>query len=841
MTTRRLLFTIVVGILCYAGLFFLSARFNPLLSWNYRLDRQTAIEQAREVAARFGIQAGDWNAYVTSEIRSNSLFYLSTRDPSRVPIDALLSPASIEVQLINPTDAAQTFLVNFTTDGRATLVRQRMERDAPGSGQKEVVRVRTGDEDAGKAQKAVDLALNQRQSPNSSDGSSDPNALRLGGEALNRIVGVEAERFRFVSERKEKVGNKQGVRLAWERTYDGVSEFKTQASALVVGDMVREVSLTPDFVAGFETEIENRQKVARGISGFGALLTFLLVLALPAFYFIALLKRRIRHRQAITLFLIFFLAAFTANLLGGVVDSEFVGDSSTRSTTLVILSATFKAGMVSLFVALGFALVWAVGQVFARRTMGLRIASFVALLRGKLATRFVGASIASGVMLGGALAIIPFLIRASNLFPGFIIYRPDPGIYVTHAPVLAGLLQSPGFQLFALYGFLLPALSVRRRLSKLARILVPIFAAVFFIEYISKSSTGASAVFAIGTLALLADFIFRRYDLLSLFTALFTSAAASVGVSMLAVESPALNNAGYGVFAALGVIALGAAAVSIKGRTDAIEKEVEVDPTDEFTGALRVERERLVAEFGVARQAQQRMLPNQPPQIPGYEIAASCRPAREVGGDLYDFLRLPDERIGIVVADVSGKGVPAALYMTLTKGLLASVAESETDPHRILREVNRHLYEVCRRKVFVTLVLGVLDPATRTLHLARAGHNPTVWRRVREGEVRCLRAPGLGLGLNKGAIFDRTLKIETIQLNAGDAVLFYSDGITEAMNAAREEYGEERLRDAVEQTDGMSAAATEATILGDVFKFLGDTPPQDDVTLVVLRVGEDFR
>ena len=245
-----------------------------------------------------------------------------------------------------------------------------------------------------------------------------------------------------------------------------------------------------------------------------------------------------------------------------------------------------------------------------------------------------------------------------------------------------------------------------------------------------------------------------------------------------------------------------------------------------------------MAEFGVARRAQQHMLPAVPPQIPGYQIAATCRPAREVGGDLYDFLVLPNERIGIVVADVSGKGVPAALYMTLTKGLLASVAENESDPAAILSEVNRHLYEVCRRKVFVTMLFGVLDPATQTFTYARAGHNPGVWRRTSLQQSTQLRAAGLGLGLSSSKIFDRSLRSEAIRIERGDALLLYSDGITEAMNAQGEEYGDQQLLDAIARTDGLSAAETQEAILADVGAFLEQTPPQDDMTLVVIRIAE---
>jgi len=138
--------------------------------------------------------------------------------------------------------------------------------------------------------------------------------------------------------------------------------------------------------------------------------------------------------------------------------------------------------------------------------------------------------------------------------------------------------------------------------------------------------------------------------------------------------------------------------------------------------------------------------------------------------------------------------------------------------------------------MFVTLVLAILDPATRRLTYARAGHNPPVWRKPATDETVLLRAPGLGLGLNKGKLFDATLKPETITLERGDCVVFYSDGITEAMNEANTEYDEERLMNIIERADGLNADATQENVMEDVGMFLGDVHPQDDQTVVVLRV-----
>ncbi|HZL55558.1 MAG TPA: PP2C family protein-serine/threonine phosphatase, partial [Bryobacteraceae bacterium] len=254
----------------------------------------------------------------------------------------------------------------------------------------------------------------------------------------------------------------------------------------------------------------------------------------------------------------------------------------------------------------------------------------------------------------------------------------------------------------------------------------------------------------------------------------------------------------------------------------------------------RTRREELLAEFNVARSAQQRMLPSRPPTLPGYTIAASCDPAREVGGDLYDFLRLSEGRWGIGVADVSGKGVPAALYMTLTKGLLCAAALDSDDPRQILGAVNKHLRTVTKKKMFVTMALGVLDPESRSMEYVRAGHNPVVWRRRDAVETRLLSGSGIGLGIAGPALFAKTLATETLQLAAGDALVFYSDGLTEAMNESLEQFGEERLMAAVENTDGLHAAPTRDSILEEVRRFLNGIHPQDDLTIAVLRVNDQY-
>jgi serine phosphatase RsbU (regulator of sigma subunit) len=330
--------------------------------------------------------------------------------------------------------------------------------------------------------------------------------------------------------------------------------------------------------------------------------------------------------------------------------------------------------------------------------------------------------------------------------------------------------------------------------------------------------------------------VYTEFGVLGAITA-FTLARPITVVGVLLIQpASGLHSPGFlilGVLGAMGILAF-------IGVRLAPEPAIVLPGETGARAQARTRREELISEFNVARSAQQQMLPSRPPVLPGYTLSASCEPAREVGGDLYDFLSLGDGRWGIGVADVSGKGVPAALYMTLTKGLLCAASQDSGDPREILKSVNLHLREVARRKVFVTMALGVLDPEARTLEYARAGHNPVVWRRAAQGETRLLSSNGIGLGISSHPLFARTLASEKIELGPGDALVFYSDGLTEAMDKSLEQFGEERLIAAVESADGANAEATRDSILKAVRSFLNGIHPQDDLTIAVLRVNTEL-
>jgi serine phosphatase RsbU (regulator of sigma subunit)/anti-sigma regulatory factor (Ser/Thr protein kinase) len=243
-------------------------------------------------------------------------------------------------------------------------------------------------------------------------------------------------------------------------------------------------------------------------------------------------------------------------------------------------------------------------------------------------------------------------------------------------------------------------------------------------------------------------------------------------------------------------------------------------------------RERIEQELEVARLIQQNFLPRELPELDGWQVAAYYRPARTVGGDFYDFIDLPNGRIGLVVGDVTDKGVPAAMVMAATRSVLRAAAQRLLEPGDVLARVNDTLSAEIPPNMFVTCLYGVLDPATGLLRYANAGHNlPIVGS---GGEVSELRATGMPLGLLPGMSYEE--KEATIA--AGSSVLLYSDGLTEAHDPDREMFGTPRVRERL--AAGAVAGALISDLLADLDRFTGaEAEQEDDITLVALaRAGD---
>ena len=243
----------------------------------------------------------------------------------------------------------------------------------------------------------------------------------------------------------------------------------------------------------------------------------------------------------------------------------------------------------------------------------------------------------------------------------------------------------------------------------------------------------------------------------------------------------------------------------------------------------RIERERVEQELRVARRIQQASLPKEVPKLEGWQITPYYQPAREVGGDFYDFFELKDGHLGLVVGDATGKGVPAALVMSTTCGMLGAVARSLDSTGEVLGRVNEALSARIPQNMFVTCFYAILDPKSGSLTYANAGHDLPYLRR-RGGGCEELRARGMPLGLMPGMTYEQ----KEIKLDAGEGVLFYSDGLVEAHDPKGEMFGFPRLRALVaEHAQELSLGDF---LLEEMERFTGEGWEQeDDITLLSLR------
>jgi serine phosphatase RsbU (regulator of sigma subunit) len=243
-----------------------------------------------------------------------------------------------------------------------------------------------------------------------------------------------------------------------------------------------------------------------------------------------------------------------------------------------------------------------------------------------------------------------------------------------------------------------------------------------------------------------------------------------------------------------------------------------------------VVRERLETEVQLARQIQQTFIPQTLPEFPGWQLAARWRTARQVGGDFYDVMQLPNRCLGLFVADVADKGVPAALFMALTRTLVrAAVVETES-PAEALRRVNELLLPDTQQGMFVTAFYAVLEVDSGRLTYTNAGHNPPLWVRAADGEVRRLTRNAVALGVADGV----PISENEIRLDSGDLLLLYTDGVTEAFNPEGGMYGEARLLEVVRMPHASAEALVE-DVHTRLLEFISSEPLADDLTMLAVR------
>jgi phosphoserine phosphatase RsbU/P len=247
------------------------------------------------------------------------------------------------------------------------------------------------------------------------------------------------------------------------------------------------------------------------------------------------------------------------------------------------------------------------------------------------------------------------------------------------------------------------------------------------------------------------------------------------------------------------------------------------------------EKKRLDQDLRMAREIQSILLPAGSPDFSGFDISGINVPAYQVSGDYFDFIPIGPDRLGVVIADVSGKGVAASLIMAMCRSVIRSQAATAISPAEILRRVNRLLYPDIKEDMFISMAMLVLQKDTGEALFARAGHDPPFCYRAATGKVENLSPRGMAMGIDSGDVFDRILEDADIRMMTGDTLVFYTDGATEAMDTRGMEFGLPRLIQTVQTQVGQPASGMVREISRELTSFIGDQRQYDDITLIAVQ------
>ena len=293
-----------------------------------------------------------------------------------------------------------------------------------------------------------------------------------------------------------------------------------------------------------------------------------------------------------------------------------------------------------------------------------------------------------------------------------------------------------------------------------------------------------------------------------------------------------------------GVRAIGEGALHDEIKIDGPEEIGEIARAfNEITHKFReaqdsmVEQERLQKEMQVAQEIQHSLLPRKVPKISGYDIGSLYRAAKEVGGDYYDFVHVDEETVGVVVADVSGKGVPGSLVMTMIRTALRMEARGNHSAAEVMARMNDFVTEDMKKGMFVTIFYVILDSKNRIISYSSAGHNPMILYRAESDETFFLNPRGfpVGISLPDDSLFRRSIDVEKIKLKKDDMLVIYTDGVTEAMNDERDQYGEDRLLNLIKKHGRLAPTEFIEKLNDDVKEFTGGYPQNDDITVVAIK------
>ncbi len=655
--------------------------------------------------------------------------------------------------------------------------------------------------------------------------------------ALSRLTGADLAGWRLNESHSIKKEHRQDWALTYLKDSTGVPGLKEELSVRLTGQGISFLDLS------YYPPEQFRTGVASTASPF-VFMTFLswvVVFVLFAFGLILFLKRYNEGEagigSAMFVALLYYIAAGT----GVVLSFPSIGSGTTIGTMNLFYVNVIALALVlllwfPLFALLSFSS-WGIGESSARAIWPDKLRTFDALSHFRIFNDGLGLSTLRGYAYGGIILGIYAVVHPIFHLSGSVgSFSGSITLLDSYFPAIAALSSGLAVGLFSetFYRFGVLSYFGKKRLAKGIAVSAVLFIPSLFYPLPFGDYLALPRIIMSLALAAILIFLFLRHDFITAFVASSLVASAQGLIPIFAS-----SNSFFAANSVLSVILLSIpVAVSLIGlwKKQAFELTVDLMPAH----IRRIsERERMARELEIAKNVQNNLLPRTTPSVPQMEFGGICIPALEVGGDYYDFVNMRDGLVGTAIADVSGKGLPAAIYMTLTKGALQASAEDHSSPRKVLSKINQIVYNSISRGTFISMIYAVIDTRSRKVKFARAGHNPLALFSSNSTSARLFTPNGLALGLDDGDKFDSTLEEMEITLLPGDALVFYTDGFTEAMDTEANEFGEERLIQLIESARHLPVREMLAKIDAGVRKFAGNAPQHDDMTMVVIKVRQD--
>lgn len=498
-----------------------------------------------------------------------------------------------------------------------------------------------------------------------------------------------------------------------------------------------------------------------------------------------------------------------------------------RENFYLLSSATFLLLVLLLLITPVVALI----DSLVRQVWPEKLSTFDAIIRGRFHLNLIGKAILIGT--GAGLLTVGAAQVANLVFSRFGHFSHSTLLSTSLADpfaVLWAIVKSLGLALLIGYLLLFVATIAKMRIRD-TRLVVAISALVWLIVIFSTGGRYSSLI-NFGSFALINTvitlYLLFRYDLLTLIAGQFAALLCLACAQLLTS-----NNIVYNINGAAAFMMLGGLVYASQRLASRVDGTPEPEFVPQYIAKLQT-RERIERDIEIARQLQFQFLPQNLPQIRRLEVATLCRPAYEVGGDYYDFIEMDKNRLGLVIADVSGKGIPAAFYMTMIKGIIQSRAFEEVAPRDLLKQINWVIYKNTGMNTFVTLFYAIIDVEQATIVYSNAGHNPPLII-SRSGQSRELSCGGMVLGVMPQPDYQE----ETVKLSDGDLLVLYTDGVIETTDVLGTEFGLLRLAGAVKNRDSIPASHLITNICKALDSFAAGAPQNDDITMILVSYKHD--